>query len=146
MTNAADNAALVRRIFEEGWNRQTFDYLEGRTATTIPFHYNGVSMEVAGDSLADLVVSWRQAFPDLLMEVRHLVADEDMVAVAVVMRATHRGEWWGFRPTGRPVEAEEMMFFRFEGSQLVEMWEVFDEHALRQQISFDAGGDTPTTS
>lgn len=111
MTNAADNAALVRRIFEELWNRQTFDHLEGRTATTIPFHYNGVSMEVARGFARGPRRVMRQAFPDLLMEVRLLVANEGIVAVAVVMRATHGGEQWGHRPTGRPLEAEETTSF-----------------------------------
>ncbi len=131
------NLELIRRVFEDGWNRQLFDYLEGRTAGEIRFHYNGHSMDIPGDSLPDFVARWRAAFPDLKMDIRHLIAQDDLVAVSLVLRATHRGEWHGVPPAGNSVEVEETMFFRFENDVLVEMWELFDEHTLWRQIGRD---------
>ncbi len=134
---APSNAGLVRLIFEEGWNQQRFGYLADRTAPAIPFHYHGTTTHVVAESLPGLVQSWRDAFPDLEIVIRHLVTEDDLVAVSLVLRGTHEGPWWGVSPSGKRVEVEEMMFFRFEDDVLVEMWEVFDEHGLRAQIRAD---------
>lgn len=131
----ANNAKFVRRLFAEGWGGTSFDFLAGATAAVVPFHYNGRRMEVTPDSLPRLIEAWREAFPDLEMRVRHLVAQDDLVAVSLALHGTHRGEWWGSPPTGKTVDVEEMMFFRFEAGLLVEMWELFDEQSLRQQIT-----------
>lgn len=130
----ADNAEFVRRLFDEGWNKRSFGFLDGRTAARMPFHYNGEEMEVTPESLPPLVDAWHEAFPDLRMTIRHLVADGDVVAVALTFRGTHAGEWLGIPATGRPVEVEEMMFFRFEGDLLVEMWELFDDDGMKRQL------------
>ena len=131
----SEHSELVRSIFEDGWNRGSFGFLRGRTGENLPFHYNGETMEVTADSLPGLVATWRRAFPDLQFEIRHLIADGDVVAVSLVFRGTHQGEWWGIAPTGNAVEVEEMMFFRFERGLLVEMWELFDEQSLARQIN-----------
>lgn len=131
----SQNAEFVRRLFEEGWNQGRFGFLENRTASVVPMHYNGETMHVTPESLPGLVEVWRAAFPDLAFEVRHVVATGDIAAVSLVFRGTHRGEWWDMPPNGRPVEVEEMMFFRFDEGILVEMWELFDEQTLKEQIA-----------
>lgn len=133
-TGAAQQRELVRRIFEDGWNRESFDFLDGATTRSMPFHYNGHTTTVTPDSLPGLVAAWRGAFPDLEIRIRHLVAHDDLAAVALTLRGTHLGDWFGIAATGRTVDVEEMMFFRFEDGLLVEMWEVFDELGLQTQL------------
>lgn len=51
---------------------------------------------------------------------------------------TYRGTWEGAAPTGKRIDVDEMMFFRFEQGLLVEAWGVQDELALLRQIgAFD---------
>lgn len=84
------NAAFVRAVFEQGWNGQEFDVLRGSTIEEIPFRYNGTQTVVTPQSLPGLVSMWRSAFPDLEMTIHHLVACDDLVAVASTLRGTHR--------------------------------------------------------
>lgn len=133
--STSDHAGFVRRIFEDGWNQSAFDFLARRTAPEIPFHYNGHTQDVTPESLPDLVALWRSAFPDLEMDLRHVIAQGDLVAVSLTLRGTHSGPWLGVPASGAEVSVEEMMVFRFERGLLVEMWEVFDEHGLRTQIT-----------
>lgn len=128
------NQQIVRRLFEKGWNQGSFGFLAGRTADVVPMHYNGETLEVTADSLPGLAGMWRTAFADLAFEIRHLIGDGDVVAVSLVFRGTHRGDWWGLAASGKSVEVEETMFFRFEDGTLVEMWELFDEQTLKRQI------------
>jgi len=136
MTTAQNNnAEFVSRVFEDGWNRSRFDFLEGATASTIPFHYNGTTEDATPDTLPGLVETWRRAFPDLTMMIRQVVAEGDLVAVALTFRGTHLGPWAGNDASGAKVSVEEMMMFRFENGLLVEMWEVFDNEGLLSQIN-----------
>ena len=116
----------------------------------MPFHYNGRTITVTPDSLPRAVGEWRRAFPDLEMRIRHLIANDDLVAVALTLRGTQEGEWRGREATGRHVEVEETMFFRFRDGLLVEMWEVFDEAGLEAQLSDETSGartsDAPVES
>ncbi|MEN8041425.1 MAG: ester cyclase [Actinomycetota bacterium] len=143
MTSAeSTNADFVKRVFEDGWNRSEFGFLDGATATQIPFHYNGSTHVVAHDSLPGLVQSWRDAFPDLTMVLRHVIAQGDLVAAALTLTGTHQGPWLDHEPSGATVSVEEMMVFRFDGGVLVEMWEVFDDAGLRSQISRPSARDS----
>ncbi len=126
---------LIRRIFEEAWSNEDYSVLDAITADTIKFHYHGTTMTTDLPSLPALIGRWRHAFPDLKMKVRHLVEEGDLVAVSLILTGTHSGEWRGMPASGRKVSVEEMMFFRFEGDALVEMWEVFDEAGLQAQVT-----------
>lgn len=138
-SHESSNAQFVRRLFDEGWSTGRFGFLEGATASAIPFTYNGVMFEVTPESLPGLVVEWREGFPDLRTELRHVIAREDLVAASLTLRGTHLGQWRGVDPSGVSVAVEEMMFFRFADGILVEMWEVFDDGGLFRQIN--AGGN-----
>ena len=45
----------------------------------------------------------RKAFPDLKINVEHVVADGDTVAITYTITGTHRGEFLGHAPTGKPI-------------------------------------------
>jgi predicted ester cyclase len=64
----------------------------------------------------------RETFPDLSVAVEGLMAEEDRVAVRVVTRGTHRGEFQGIAPTGKRVEVRAMDMFRISNGKLVEHW------------------------
>lgn len=126
---------VVRSVFEDGWNRQEFDSFAGYLGDEIVFNYRGdrVHTDLAG--LKELVAMWRQAFPDLEFQILDVVGDNDLVAINLILTGTHRGDWMGVPATGRRIEVEEMMFFRFDGDKIVELWEVIDEHQMRRQLT-----------
>ena len=137
---AAARAEIVRKVFEQGWNHQRFAEIEPHLAERTPFTYNGRSFEVDPDDLPKTVARWRTGFPDLRMHVHEVVAAEDLVAVRLELTGTHLGPWEGVPASGNRVRVAEMMMFRFEGERIVELWEMFDELGLREQIAADPRG------
>lgn len=63
-----------------------------------------------------------------------MVAEEDLVAVRLILSGTHQGQWKDIPATEKHLSVTAMMFLRFEKSKLVEIWEDFDELGLRQQL------------
>jgi steroid delta-isomerase-like uncharacterized protein len=77
----------------------------------------------------------RAAFPDVRVEVRDMVAEDDRVAVRWVARATHTGSLFGEEATGRPVAIDGATIHRVVDGRIAEDWEVMNEGALRDQLA-----------
>jgi steroid delta-isomerase-like uncharacterized protein len=132
------NRELISRIFEEVWNgTDRAEEVLAAVPESAVFHYRTASIETGRDSLRDLVAEWRAAFPDLEFEIHDVVAEGDIVAIRLTYRGTHLGPWRGLEPTGRSIEVGEMMFFRFEGGVLAELWEIDDHATMAEQLTGD---------
>jgi steroid delta-isomerase-like uncharacterized protein len=76
----------------------------------------------------------RKAFPDMKVVVEHLVADGDDVAFAYTLTGSHKGDFQGVAPTGKPIKIRGMQIARFENGRMVERWGSSDELGLLKQI------------
>ena len=123
------NKELVRRHFEEIWNRQDLavadelraeDYLEHAVA---PFG-QAEPGRVNGPAAMRQTVQWLLAqFPDLHMRIEALVAEGDLVAVRVLSEGTNLGPLNGVMPpTGKRFAARQSHWFRVEDGKLAEHW------------------------
>ena len=134
-TAPAFEAELIRALFTDAWNTGDVSMLDASSlGDSVLFHYRGSSMPQRVEDLESLIAHWRSAFPDLRMELLDLIQEGDLVAARVRYSGTHEGTWFGIAPTGRSVEVDEMMFFRFESGRLVEAWEVDDQLTMRTQL------------
>jgi steroid delta-isomerase-like uncharacterized protein len=77
----------------------------------------------------------RVAFPDLNVEVEHLLASGDELAFAYTITGTHLGELLGHPATGRKVSYRGMQISRFDSDgKLVERWGSSDELGMLRQL------------
>ncbi|MFE5030669.1 ester cyclase [Streptomyces sp. NPDC056683] len=77
----------------------------------------------------------RTAFPDLSLQVEHLVATDDELAFAYVISGTHLGPLMGHPATGRKVSYRGMQISRFDrDGKLVERWGSSDELGMLRQL------------
>jgi steroid delta-isomerase-like uncharacterized protein len=83
------------------------------------------------------------AFPDLQIEIEDLIAEGDKVVGRVTARGTHRGEFMGIAPSGKPVSFNAIDVVRIAGGKIVERWSQADNLALLQQLgAFPVPGPT----
>lgn len=128
---------LIRWLQDAAWSR-------GETATlgdrlgSMTFHYGGSARSLDGNDLRQLIDRWREGFPDLSFEIEDLLEQGDRIAARLRLRGTHRGPWRGMPPTGRAMDIDVMMFFRFDGDALVEIWEVDDATRRDHQLGVGA--------
>jgi steroid delta-isomerase-like uncharacterized protein len=76
----------------------------------------------------------RTAFPDMDVRLTQLVAEDDMVAIRLVVSGTHLGEFQGLPPTGREIQMNGAAFFRLAGGKIVEGWSFANLFALIQEL------------
>jgi steroid delta-isomerase-like uncharacterized protein len=132
-----ENKALVRRWFEEVWNKGRAEAIDEMFAEDGVAH--GLS-DATGEPLRGpagfrpFFNSFREAFPDIEVVVEDVIAEGDKLAARCSVRARHQGDTLGFRATGRPMEITGMVFIRARDGKIVEAWNNFDFMAMFQQL------------
>ena len=112
----AANKALVRRFFEEVFNRGNLAAVD---ELWIPGRFEGGKRAVE---------HLRTAFPDYHRTIEAQVAEGDLVVTRWTMRGTHRGPYRSgalgrtLAPTGRRVEVPGTSIHRLAGGRIVESW------------------------
>jgi steroid delta-isomerase-like uncharacterized protein len=76
----------------------------------------------------------RSAFPDLRMEVREMLADDDLVSVRVIATGTHEGDFMGMSSSGRRIEVQVFDILRIRDGQVTEHWGLMDAMTMMQQL------------
>jgi predicted ester cyclase len=126
---------IVRDIFEQGWNEQQFDEVAPYFAATITFHFRAATHHTNLAHLQQTVAAWHLAFPDLAFAVVAIIGEGDLLAANLLMSGTQQGAWKEIAPGGNRFQVDAMFFFRFAGDRLAEVWEVYDELAMRAQLT-----------
>ncbi|MFF5448570.1 ester cyclase [Streptomyces sp. NPDC012888] len=77
------------------------------------------------------------AFPDLHLDVKSAVAEDDRVILRITVTATHLGEFFGKAPTGRKVSWYMLEELRFnEEGQIIEHYDVFNYIPMLKELEF----------
>jgi len=84
----------------------------------------GRSLDRAG--LLDVIVSVREAFPDLETSIDDMFGEGDRVAIRWSSAGTHRGAFLGVPPTGRRISTQGITIARLEGDHIAEEWVTWD--------------------
>ncbi|HYN84473.1 MAG TPA: ester cyclase [Pyrinomonadaceae bacterium] len=132
-----ENKALMRRWFEEVWNKGRAEAIDEMFAEEGTAH--GLADETGAPlrGPANFKVfhgRFREAFPDVEVTVDDIISEGDKLAARCSVRATHRSDTLGFAATGRPVEFTGMTFARVADGQIVEAWNNFDFMAMYAQL------------
>lgn len=97
--------------------------------------FHGLGPDLQGpDAFKGFHRGYRNAFPDVKIQIADIVAEGDTVAARWTGTGTHLGDGLGFAATDRPVQFRGMLFVRVENGKLVEGWNNFDQLGMMQQL------------
>jgi steroid delta-isomerase-like uncharacterized protein len=136
------NKALVRRLYEEGFNQGRLDVVEEVVAPDVVTHDPIILDAPTGpDSIRGGIEMIRKAFPDFRVEVLELVAEDDKVASFVVMSGTNTGDYRRGGATGKKGTMRAFMLWRVAGGRLAESWGMADRFQFLQQLGIVPSDD-----
>lgn len=116
---STENAAVMRRIFEEVINAKKLDLAEELYAEDHALYPNVGGVARGGAGMKEAFAGLHEQFEDARAEIESLVAEGEMVAVRVTFSGRHVG-------TGEQIFWPEMVFTRFADGRAVESWEITD--------------------
>jgi predicted ester cyclase len=131
-----ENEALVRRYFEEIWDKGNLDLIDELFTTNFVRHGPvGTEGEVRGlEGFKGLVSSYRTGLPDLRIPIEDLTAEGNTVVTRWTAYGTHQGELLGNAPTGNQATVNGILVDRVSGSKIEEEWVAYDTLHFMQQI------------
>jgi steroid delta-isomerase-like uncharacterized protein len=130
-----ENRKLVRRFFEEVFNKQDQRAATEIIAPAFVAHHPAFPGGIRGpEGIMQMTAMFHAAFPDLHYSPLDLIADGDKVAVRWSASGTHQGPFQGFPATGRPVTITGIDIFRLGDKCIEEAWVNSDFLGLMQQL------------
>ena len=112
--DVADRELQVRRFVDEVWNGGNYE-----AAADLYSEKYSNPFGVGPEARIEPIRRYREAFPDLHLDIEDLIVAGDTVVLRVAFRGTDTGGYVGRAPTGRTVEEWAVTIMHFEGDKVV---------------------------
>ena len=131
------NKALIRRWFEEVWNKGRADAIAEMMSEDCVNH--GLSGDAdnplrGASGFLPFHTQFREAFPHIEVIVEDVLAERDKVAARCSVRGKHEGDSLGFKATEALVNFAGIGMGRIENGKFVETWNSFDFATMYRQL------------
>ncbi|MBC7884689.1 MAG: ester cyclase, partial [Saprospiraceae bacterium] len=77
----------------------------------------------------------KPAFPDLKVQIHDMVAEGDKVTTRKSFHATHQGDFFGVKPSGKKVVMEVIDIIQLKDGRYIAHWGILDMFSVMSQIS-----------
>src|SRR4029453_2819237 len=135
------NKAIAKRAFEELLSGGRFELAEQLYAKDFANH--GIHRDISLKEDQEALKGWHQAFPDVAIVPKKLIAEGDLVVIYWVARGTNTGTGNGLPATGKKVEQAGITIWRIVDGKIKEEWSAFDQLSMMQQLGLLSGKPTP---
>jgi steroid delta-isomerase-like uncharacterized protein len=130
-----ENKAIVRRFFEEVYNRGNLEVADELMASDFVDHDMLPGQQSGVEGYKRSVAEQRAASSDLRFSIEDMFAEGDKVVTRSIGSGTHdRGELMGVPPTGKRITVSNITITRLEGGKIVEEWTESDTLGMMQQL------------
>jgi steroid delta-isomerase-like uncharacterized protein len=130
------NKVIVRRLFEEVWNRGHLQVTDELFAPTYVHHDSSTPDVGRGpQSEKNRATLYRTAFPDVHFHIDDTIAEGETVMARWSCAGTHKGDLNGIAATGKHFTISGVTTARFANGKIVEGWVNWDALGLMQQLA-----------
>jgi steroid delta-isomerase-like uncharacterized protein len=129
------NKSVVRRLFDELWNKGNLQVADELIAPTYQHHDASTpDLGKGPESEKKRVNLYRTAFNDFRLNLEDLLADGETVVARWSCRGVHKGELNGIAPTGKQFAITGVTIARFSSGKIVEGFVNWDALGLMRQL------------
>lgn len=139
--SSLDNQAVVRRYFEQVWEKGNQEAIDELFAPEFVNHAATSALPPGPAGLRKNYSSTSAAFPDVRFSIDDIFSSQDSnrVVVRYTMRGTHHGPFQGIQPTGNQVSVKGIGIYRVENDRIAEGWVLRDSLNLLKQLEVAEG-------
>jgi steroid delta-isomerase-like uncharacterized protein len=129
------NKNVVRRLFDELWNKGTLQVADEIIAPTYQHHDSSTpDLGKGPESEKKRVNLYRGAFHDFRLNIEDLYAEGETVVARWSCRGVHKGDLNGIAPTNKQFAITGMTICRFDHGKIVEGFVNWDALGLLRQL------------
>jgi steroid delta-isomerase-like uncharacterized protein len=142
MMTAEQKKAHIRHYFEEIVSKGNLEAIPDFVAPHIVFRGPYTPEPIQGiEGFKELIAMLHAAFSDFQITEEDMVVEGDTVATRWTASGTHRGEFMGTGPSGKPFRFTGTAFYRIADGKIVEAWSVNNSLEVVRELA-----STPPTT
>jgi steroid delta-isomerase-like uncharacterized protein len=130
-----DPRVLVERLHAALLDSRDPSVVDEFFASDFVSHNNPPGFPDGVEGVKRFFTTFRDAFPDVTVQIDEIVAEGDRAAVATTFTGTHEGELFGIPATGRRVSVTGIDIVRLEGGRIAEHRGLTDIVGLMRQLT-----------
>jgi steroid delta-isomerase-like uncharacterized protein len=135
MATSDEMKRIFLRFAHEAWDNGNTDVVFETFAPEYHAHATDPAHDIHGpDGHAEFITGFREAFPDVHVDVHHVVVEDDLIVAHMSWSGTHLASYQGMPATGRSIAVQVIGINRFVGDKIVEAWGVVDMLGMLQQL------------
>jgi steroid delta-isomerase-like uncharacterized protein len=130
-----DNKAIVRRLYEQVWNKRRLEVVDGLVSPSHALNDPIVSGSQIGPELYKRrVVEFTTSFPDLRFTIEDVIAEKGKAVVCWTFAGTHKAEFMKIPATGKKVSVEGITIHVIANGKILDSYARWDVLSLLRQL------------
>ena len=132
-----DNKSIVRRIYEEVWNKRRLEVVDELISPSHAVHVQLMDHADPGigpEAYARNVTQFLSAFPDMKFTILDMIAEDDKVVVFWNITGTQVGEFRGIAPTGKKISLDGITINQLANGKIMDSFVSWDMWAMIRQL------------
>jgi len=128
------NKRLAREYIQRVFNEHRPDLSSEYVTSDVVWH-GGILGDIAGaGNVSGLLSAFIGALPDLYAAEQDVVAENDLVTVRLVVKATQQGDLLGVPASGTAIQWNAVDIYRIRDGRISEEWAADDIAAIMNQL------------
>jgi steroid delta-isomerase-like uncharacterized protein len=134
-TVATDRVAVAREFVKRVFNGSDAEGARDFFTSDVVWHGGALGTVTGVDVIVPILTGFINALSEIRAEEQDVIASEDLVAIRLVVSATHTGNMLGVPATGRPVQWDAVDIYRVtDDGKISEQWAFEDLAAILSQV------------
>ena len=132
-----ENKEVMYRWFDEVWNKGDASVINELLDADGVIHglSDASGNQVTGiEAFREFHTQFRNAFPDMKIEIEDCIAEGDKVVARCNVRARHSGQLVNVAPTNAEIEFTGIAIIRVANGRITEAWNNFDFLQMNKQL------------
>lgn len=127
------SGVLIRTFIDEAFNKGNLSILE--EVIHPEYQYWSPDSQLKGiGQLSEFIQAFRNAFPDLNLQIDDFFSSNDRTCTAFTLKGTHEQDFMGIPATKKSVEVQGMVISRIKDNKILEDREILDNLTFFQQL------------
>lgn len=117
---AINNKLVIQRFIEEIENTGDVTNIQEFISEDYVEVHEGARYQIGIQGAIDHVLGVRRVFPDLRLSIENQVSEGEWVATVYSVTGTFKEEWFGMKPSGKPITFTGVNMDRVRGGKIIE--------------------------
>jgi steroid delta-isomerase-like uncharacterized protein len=132
---SADNKAVVRRLYEEVWNKRKLEVINEIISPSHALQASNIfGSSIGPEAYKRNALLFFAGYPDLHWTIEDTIAEKDKVVACWTISGTHKGDYLGVPATNKKVSVEGITIHHITNGKIMDSYVSWDIWGMMQQL------------